>query len=211
MQPSRALLYTIATIALAGCSQGTGMTRMSSYVPQSAVSSQQLSDRFNGNDVALESGGKPVPVVIGGSNLGGNRMTITQNAIQDLQHGNWGAPVNFAPASGQTLAMAQNGDDSNSTLSPYSIVMMVNGPSDITAANLCANPALADTAASTSYTPTNVRLVSALCRYDQEISDSTGVAHINGPNDPALHNLISSAAVDLTGPSTVSTQHNESL
>lgn len=214
MQPTRALFYALATLTLSACSQGTE-TRLSStansYVPHSAMASQHVNSQFNGDEIALESRGKPIPVVVGGSNLNGANMSLAQSAARDLQRGKWGAPVAFVPASGLTVAANNDNIGDSSNLSPYSVIMTVNGPSDITAANLCANPALADRVSSTDISPaTTVRLTSALCRYDTEVSESTGVAsNIAGPDDQALHNMIASAALDLTGPSTTSGWHNE--
>ena len=205
MQPSRILFCTVAALALTACSQEPSMS-LSSYMPkqQSTIVSEHLADQFDADDLALESNGKAVPVVAGGSDLGTNPHLLTQTVAQNLQGANWGAPLNFVPASGQ--ALERNNMANDSRISPYSIIVMVNGPSDVTAAQLCADPALADTASAASMpmtsSATDVKMTSALCRYNTEVSAATGTAaNVNGPQDPAFRNLLMTAANEMTRPS----------
>ncbi|MGE5540146.1 MAG: hypothetical protein ACM30I_16140 [Gemmatimonas sp.] len=118
-----------------------GPTGLRAYLPHSGITSKHVADQFSFNDVALESRGKPIPLVVVGDPLGADRQALGQAIAQDLHASNWAGPgVNFAPTTGAALAQSHLIDDRS--ISPYSLIMMINGPNNITAQNLCSNPAM---------------------------------------------------------------------
>jgi hypothetical protein len=261
MRPSRILFSTVAALALAACSQNSmsdrsetsgaaagsstgtasgtqGPTGLRAYLPNSGITSKHVADQFSFNDVATESRGKPVPLVVLGDPLGADRQALGQAIAQDLHGSNWaGQGVTFAPTTGQALAQSRVIDDRS--ISPFSLVMMINGPDNITAQNLCSNPAIdprvaaatnnASASRSTAAANANrssgttgatgsaaapsgaaagasgataapVTVISALCRYDKEVSGVVGRTDVTGVQDPAFRGLVNATLAEMSGP-----------
>jgi hypothetical protein len=215
MKPiSLILLSTVAVLGLAAaCSSqdtgsgysGSGDTGMrSSFYPGggATVVYQHLDGSFNYQDVSIDSRGKPVPVVVGGGGAAAH-PALTYGVAQEIQGANWGAPLNFVPASGRELARANADPDREQIASPFSIVMMFDAPRDVTAAQLCANPTLADATPGAAVSGSTT-LLSALCRYGKEISETTAhIASISGPNDPGIGDLVTVSVKELTNPTSI--------
>jgi hypothetical protein len=216
MKTKHVLMSTIAVIGLAACSSqqdtgsgysgtGSGGGVMSSFYPggASTVVHQQTADLFNYQDVAIDSGGKPIPVVVGG---GGSMAhpSLTAGVAQEIQGGSWGAPLHFVPASGRELARANLDTDREKIASPYSVVMLFDAPRDVTGAQLCAEPSIADAPAASAAAGGGTTLLSALCRYDKSVSETTArVASVRGPDDPAIGDLVNASVRELTTPMSI--------
>ena len=241
MRELRLLLCTAAAFALAACTQNTmsdsggtatgsrsatesstqGPTGLRAYLPNSGITSKHVADQFSFSDVATESRGKPVPLVVLGDPLGADRQALGQAIAQDLHGSNWaGQGVMFVPTTGAALNQSRAIDDRS--ISPYSLVMMVNGPDTVTSQNLCSNPALetrADQAPARSGTSgatgtssggaaagasgastVPVTVVSALCRYEKEVSGVVGKSSVTGVQDPAFRSLVNASLAEMSGP-----------
>ena len=84
----------------------------------------------------------------------------------------------------------------------FSFVMMVNGPANASAATLCRDPSKAP-AVTAPPAAGELRLLGGLCRYDQNMTEVTGlVGNVEGPQDPKFRNLIVAAMMELTTPMT---------
>jgi len=214
------LLSTVAVIALAACSSqdtGSGYSgsgdsagMRSSFYPGGATSVvyQHMDSSFNYQDVVSDSRGRPVPVVVGGGGTTAH-PSLTAGVAQEIQSANWGSPLSFVPASGRELTQANTDPNRERIASPFSIVMMFDAPRDITGSQLCAEPTLAD-APATAAMSGSTTLLSALCRYDKAISQTTArVASISGPNDPAIGDLVNASVGELTNPASV--ENSDSL
>jgi hypothetical protein len=185
MRTIRFALPATLALALAACAQS----------PSTTVS-EDLSSAFGPDDLALRTSQNPVPVVVHGRVAGLDHKTLVQTVTNDMQGSTWGPDPHFVPTSSR---MASSGNNE------YSIIMMVNGPQTITAAQLCAAPAARAGAAPASAVG-DVSLIGALCRYDQAITGvSARTANIQSANDPAFHRLIASTANDLTSPRMIGT------
>jgi hypothetical protein len=251
MRPSLVFLSTVAALVLAACAQNSqqasdtsgaaanasdssnastqGPTGLRMYLPNSGITSRHVADQFNFNDVASESRGKPVPLVVLGDPLGADRQALGQAIAQDLHGSGWAGPgVTFVPTTGAALSQSRAIDDRS--ISPYSLVMMVNGPDNITAQNLCSNPALDSRVAAAPAAPARsgttgasgaapqsgaavgasgagaspVNVISALCRYDKEVSDVTGKTNVTGVTDPAFRGLVNATLAEMAGPQSTS-------
>ena len=209
------LLSTVAAIGLAACSSsqdtgsgysgtgGSGM--MSSLYPggASTVVYQQSNDLFNYQDVAIDSRGKPIPVVVGGSGVVSD-PSLTAGVAQEIQGATWGAPLRFVPASGRELMRANDDPKRDQLASPYSIVMLFDAPQKVTGAQLCAEPSIADAPSAAATSSNSTTLLTALCRYNTPISETTArVAAIRGPNDPGIGDLVNASIKELTTPMSV--------
>jgi hypothetical protein len=184
---------------------------MSSFYPggSAAVTYVQTDDLFNYQDVALGSRGKPIPVVVGGSGAAAH-PSLTAGVAQEIQGAAWGAPLQYIPASGQELARANSDPNRDRIASPFSIVMMFDAPRDVTGAQLCAEPSLADAPVAPTASSGSTTLLSALCRYDKQISEATArVASVRGPDDPAIGDLVNASVKELTTP--ISIEGSDSL
>jgi hypothetical protein len=83
----------------------------------------------------------------------------------------------------------------------WSFVMMVNGPLNVTAASLCADPSKAP--ATQALPAGEFRLVGGLCRFDKNMTEVTGrLYNVTGPDDPRVSRLIMAATQELTTPRT---------
>jgi hypothetical protein len=258
MRPSLVFLSTVAALALAACAQNSqqasdtsgaaanasdssnastqGPTGLRMYLPNSGITSRHVADQFNFNDVATESRGKPVPLVVLGDPLGADRQALGQAIAQDLHGSNWaGTGITFVPTTGAALSQSRAIDDRS--ISPYSLVMMVNGPNNITAQALCSNPAIdsrvatapgaapprsgtsgasgsapqsgAAVGASGGANASPVTVISALCRYDKEVSDVVGKTNVTGVTDPAFRGLVNATLAEMAGPQ--STNANDTM
>jgi hypothetical protein len=203
------------------------------YLPNSGIVSKHVADQFSFNDVALESRGKPVPLVVLGDPMGADRQALGQAIAQDLHGSGWAGPgVTFAPTTGAALAQSRVIDDRS--ISPFSLIVMINGPQNVTSQNLCTNPALdASTAAATPNRPaatanadrgsgttgasgtasgqgaaagasgatgSPVTVISALCRFDKEVSGVMGRTNVTGVQDPAFRGLVNATLAEMSGP-----------
>lgn len=214
MKAKHVLMSTVAVIGLAACSSqqdtgsgysGSGGGLANSIYPGGAPSVvyQQTGGMFNSHDVALESRGRPMPIVVG-ANGGAAHPSLTTGVTQEAHGANWGAPLHFVPASGRELAQANADPDRGQIASPYSIVMMFDAPREVTGAQLCANPEIADMPAVASASSSSTTLLSSLCRYDKQISETTArVASVRGPDDPAIGDLVHASVKELTTPMSI--------
>jgi len=258
MRPSCVFLSTVAAFALAACAQNSqqasmsessgaagnasasseastqGPTGLRMYLPNSGITSRHVADQFNFNDVATESRGKPIPLVVLGDPMGADRQALGQAIAQDLHGSSWaGAGITFVPTTGAALSQSRAIDDRS--ISPYSLVMMINGPNDITAQAMCSNPAIDSRVAAAPATPPRsgttgasgatsesgaavgasganaspVMVVSALCRYDKEVSDVSGKTSVTGVTDPAFRGLVNATLAEMAGPQ--STNANDTM
>ncbi|HTI85494.1 MAG TPA: hypothetical protein VL966_02735 [Alphaproteobacteria bacterium] len=257
MRPSHVFLSAVAAFALAACAQNSqqasdtsgaagnasassaastqGSTGLRMYLPNSGITSRHVADQFNFNDVATESRGKPVPLVVLGDPMGADRQALGQAIAQDLHGSNWaGSGITFVPTTGAALSQSRAIDDRS--ISPFSLVMMINGPNDVTAQAMCNNPAIDSRVASApGATPPRsgtsgasgtapesgaamgasaansspVTVISALCRYDKEVSDVSGKTNVTGVTDPAFRGLVNATLAEMAGPQ--STNANDTL
>lgn len=186
MRTIRFALPATLALALAACAQSTPVTTVS----------EDLSSAFGPDDLAFRTSQNPVPVVVHGRVAGLDHKTLVQTVTNDLQSSTWGPAPRFVPTSSRLASSGNN---------EYSIIMMVNGPQAITAAQLCAEPTARAGAVSAGAVG-DVSLIGALCRYDQAITGvSARAANVQNANDPVFHRLIASTANDLTSPRMIGT------
>jgi hypothetical protein len=179
----RYVLPATLALALAGCAQGS---------PSSMVS-EDLSRSFSADDFARQASEAPVPVVVHGRAAGLDHKATVQAVTNDLQDSTWGPNPHFVPESSRVAAANESNE--------YSMVMMINGPLDMSAAQLCADPA---TRVGNVSVGDETRLSGALCRYDQAISSvEARAANVQSTNDPAFRQLVASVGNELTSPSLV--------
>jgi hypothetical protein len=88
--------------------------------------------------------------------------------------------------------------------------MVFDAPRDVTGAQLCANPEIADVPVASPAPSGSTTLLSSLCRYDKQVSETTArVASVRGPDDPAIGDLVNASIKELTTP--VSIEGSDSL
>lgn len=204
------LLSTVAAIALAACSSqdtgsgysGSGSGMRSSFYPggAAAVVYQHIDDSFNYQDIGLDSRGKSIPVAVGSGSAAAHPQ-LTASVAQEIQGATWGVPLSFVPASGRELAQANIDPNRDRMASPFSVVMMFDAPRDVTGAQLCAEPSVLDAPAAASMSGGGITLLTALCRYDKAVSQTTAAAPgIRGFDDPAVGDLVLASVRELTNP-----------
>lgn len=181
MRPIRYLVPFALAAALAACAQTS---------PLSTVS-EDISNTYGPDDFARQATVESVPVIVHGRAAGLTHQQFVQAVNADIQDSTWGATTRFVPESSKVDA-ADNHNE-------FSMVIMVNGPNDVTGAQLCAEPMTksGDMASASG----SVHLVAALCRYDSAISGvEASVDGIQGASDPRLQQLIQTAGNELTAP-----------
>lgn len=181
MRPIRFIVPLALAAGLAACAQSS---------PISTVS-EELSNTYGPDDFARQASVESVPVIVHGRAAGLTHQQLVQAVSADIQNSTWGANTRFMPESSKADA-ANNSNE-------YSMIMMLNGPNDVTSAQLCAEPMTK--AGDTSSASGNVHLVAALCRYDAPISGvEANVDGVQGASDPRLQQLIETAGNELTAP-----------
>jgi hypothetical protein len=172
-------LATIGTMAIANCDIAKGAV--------SFVEDQQTG-YFASEEYARDVSKGDITVVVRGSAFGVDQKTLTNLVLQNMKGADWGPHARFTAAS-----------DAN-TARTYFYVMMLNGPVNITGAALCARPAQ-PLAAGPARASGEIRLVTALCRFDKIATSVSGRATgVKGPDDPNVHRLIAGAVQDVTRP-----------
>jgi hypothetical protein len=181
MRPIRLLVPIALAAGLAACAQSSPITTVS----------EELSNTYGPDDFARQASVAPVPVIVHGRAAGLTHQQLVQAVNADIQDSTWGANTRFVSESSKV--------DAADTHNEFSMVIMLNGPSDVTSAQLCAEPMTK--AGDAPATSGHVHLVAALCRYDATISGvEASVDGVQGAGDPKLHQLIEAAGNELTAP-----------
>jgi hypothetical protein len=177
MRFAHLLLSSAVALTLAACARTDGIATVS-----------QVDSRFDSDDYAHEASVKPILVVVRGSAFGLDQRSLEQVVTSNMQGADWSPHARLTTV------------PSNDVAKIFSYVMLVNGPSDLTAAALCRDPARIPVAVQP--TPTGeVRLVGGLCRYDQDMVEVTGrLDGLSGPQDPRFRGLIAAAMQEMTSP-----------
>jgi hypothetical protein len=179
MRIAHLLLSGAMAITLMACVRSDGISTVS-----------QLDDRYDSDDYAHEASVTPILVVVRGTAFGLDQRSLEQAIASNMQGADWGPHARFTTV------------PSNDVAKIFSFVMLVNGPRNATAAELCRDPSKAP-AAITATPAGEVRLIGGLCRYDQDMAEVTGrIDGVNGPQDPRFRRLIVAATQELTTPQT---------
>jgi hypothetical protein len=179
MRIAHLLLSGAMAITLMACVRSDGISTVS-----------QLDDRYDSDDYAHEASVTPILVVVRGTAFGLDQRSLEQAIASNMQGADWGPHARFTTV------------PSNDVAKIFSFVMLVNGPRNATAAELCRDPSKAP-AAITATPAGEVRLIGGLCRYDQDMAEVTGrIDGVNGPQDPRFRKLIVAATQELTTPQT---------
>ena len=198
MRYTTVLLTSAFALGMTACSQNspTVSQRVNNTMANSTTT-QTLSGTIDTSDFQKRAAVEPIPVLVQSGALGLDRPALERKVTTDMQGSNiWGPKARFTPAYQQT--MPTQGHE-------FSVVMMVNGPQQVTGADLCA-AAVPKNIRPVATAPTpmkkgDVRVLSALCHYDQTVNQVEARAtSINGASDPAFDKLIVTAANQLTQP-----------
>lgn len=177
MRFAHLLLSSAMAVTLVACARTDGIATVS-----------QVDSRFDSDDYAHEASVKPILVVVRGSAFGLDQRTLEQVVASDMQGADWSPHARLTTV------------PSNDVAKIFSFVILVNGPQDLTAAALCRDPARMQVQAAPTASG-EVRLVSGLCRYDEDMVEVTGrLDGLSGPQDPRFHNLIAAAMQEMTSP-----------
>jgi hypothetical protein len=206
MRHITAILTSALALGLAACSQDSpSMSQRMDSVGDSisnatanSSTTQGMSSTISTTDFQQRAAMHPIPVMVHGGALGLDRPALERKVANDMQGSTWGPKARFMPSYQQV--MPSQGHE-------FSIVMMVNGPQQVTGADLCAasvpknmKPATASPKA-TPMKKGDVRVLSALCHYDHTVNQVEARAtSITGASDPAFDKLIVTAANQLTQP-----------
>lgn len=126
-------------------------------------------------------------VIVRGGLPGVDQPTLARYVVDQMQGADWGPHARFTASPGPDVDKM------------FSYVMMIDGPADITAAELCAKPAQPQPMRSA--TTGEVTLVASLCRYNETMLGVSGrVSGAKGLDNPALSRLIADATQELTRP-----------
>jgi hypothetical protein len=144
-----------------------------------------ISSDYDPGEYARSAQAREIPVTVRSGALGVDRAALAEAIAKNM------AGHDIA-GHGRFTATPTNGGDS-----VFSFAFAIDSPTQEIAAALCR-----DRSAS-SAVPTandgNVRLVGALCRYDQAVTTVDGRASgVTGPNDPKFAALIAAATRELT-------------
>lgn len=188
MRPISLLASASLAALLAACAQDTP-----------TMVSQDYTVTSSRDDFAHQATIAPVQVVVHGRGAGLDHQAMVKSVADALQGNSWGANASFVAQSSKVPATTKE--------NPYAMIFMINGPSDVTGPQLCAEPATR--AGNSPIDSSNIHLIGALCRYDQAVSDvEAKVDGIQGMNDPKLKQLIASASRELTTPTSGEKNYN---
>ena len=153
-----------------------------------AVVEDQSTGRFSPEEYARDAAQGPIPVAVLGSAYGVGGERLARLVLNHMQGADWAPHATFAAA----------GETTGSRI--YSYVMMFNGPLDVTAAALCAQPDHVTPAPEATDAKT-IRVVAGLCRNDEIATGVTArAANIGGIGDAKFHTLIVAVVQALTRP-----------
>jgi hypothetical protein len=144
---------------------------------------------YNPSEYGSDASKGEMPVAVTGGAFGLTPMMLANITVDNMQGADWGPHAKFTALPGPN------------TTRMYHYVMMWNGPRDVTAAELCANPRQprpGDPAASAGG---RVVLIGALCRFDKATNGVTASAsNVTGPGDVKMRQVIVAAVQELTRP-----------
>jgi hypothetical protein len=130
-----------------------------------------------------------MPVAVSGGAFGLEPTMLADVTVRNMQGADWSPHARFTAVPGPNTTRA------------YHYVMMWNGPEDVTAAQLCANPRQPRPAAPAASAGGDVVLVAGLCRYDKATNGVTASASdVTGPGDVKFRNVVQAAMLELTRP-----------
>lgn len=146
------------------------------------------STTFDPNEYHRDASKGDILVLVRGGLPGVEQKTLEKYIVDRMQGADWSPHAHFTIAPGPDVARM------------YSFVMMMNGPKDVTAEALCANPQKSHPMVQPSK-PGDVTLTAGLCRYTEEMTDVSGrVSGVNDLGDPRLHELIADSVHEMTRP-----------
>jgi hypothetical protein len=130
-----------------------------------------------------------MPVAVSGGAFGLNPNQLSDVTVRNMQGADWSPHAKFTAVPGPN------------TTRVYHYVMMWNGPDDVTAAQLCANPRQAQASAPAASAGGDVVLTAGLCRYDKATNGVTASAtNVTGPGDVKFRQVVQAAMLELTRP-----------
>ncbi|HTI88539.1 MAG TPA: hypothetical protein VL966_18210 [Alphaproteobacteria bacterium] len=178
MKIAGALALT-AIAALAACTSYPGVSVVQNY----------QTGFYSGSEYAFDAHKGEMPVAVTGSAFGLDPNQLADVTVRNMQGSDFSPHANFTAVPGTNTSRI------------YHYVMMWNGPEDVTAAQLCANPRLAQPSAPAASAGGEVVLRAGLCRYDKATNGVTAsAANVTGPGDVKFRNVIEAAMLELTRP-----------
>lgn len=174
-----AIFGATLAVLLAGCADSI------------SVVENEHSSTFGSEEYAHDASRGDIPVVVAGSAFGLGQRLLADIVVRNMQGADWSPHAHFTAQPGAETARM------------YSYAMLFNGPQDITASALCAEPRTASSVppSGAGAAAVNMTLVAALCRYNVATMGVTArVANVSGPDDPKFRSLVRTAVFQLTRP-----------
>ena len=172
-------LFGTTLLALAGCADSV------------SVVENERSSTFASEEYTHDASHGDMVVVVSGSVFGLDRRSLADIVVRHMQGADWSPHAHFTAQPGANTAPI------------YSYAMMFNGPREITASALCAEPRTAPSVSPPggNVEAGNVILIAALCRYNVATMGLTARAsNVSGPDDPKFRALVRTAVFQLTRP-----------
>ncbi|HET9149489.1 MAG TPA: hypothetical protein VFO61_03325 [Alphaproteobacteria bacterium] len=140
---------------------------------------------YDPGEYARATQARAIPVTVRSGALGVDRAALTEAIAKNMA----GHDV---AGHGRFTATPTNGGDS-----VFSFAFAIDPPAQEIAEELCTDRSVSS--AVPAVNDGNVRLIGALCRYNQAVTTVDGQASgVSGPNDPTFATLIAAATRDLT-------------
>ena len=154
----------------------------------STVSS--IGPNYDPGEYARAAQARDIPVTVRGSAFGVDEAALAKTVAENMKGHYWAGSARFTATPGA-------GSDRM-----FAFAIAINAPADATASALCKSPTAASGPAPAAGGPTaggEVRLLGALCRFDEAVTTVVGrVDGATGPQDPKFAALIAAATRDLT-------------
>jgi hypothetical protein len=178
MKIATRLLAAGATAVVAACTSG-GVSVVENYQTGFYSPGEYGSDASKGE----------MPVAVTGGAFGLAPNQLADVTVRNMQGADWSPHARFTALPGPN------------TTRMYHYVMMWNGPRDVTAAQLCANPRQPQPGDPTASAAGRLVLSAALCRFDKATNGVTAtVSNVAGPGDVKFRQAVVGAVQELTRP-----------
>lgn len=175
MTAVRPIVAAMLMLSLLGCAQ-LGPSIVTNEESSLYSSSEYNQDISTGDVVVVVRGGLP----------GIGQQTLENFVVAHMQGADWGPHAHFTATPGPDTART------------FWFAMMINGPNDVSAATLCANPSKPYPPAPT-VSPGHITLVGGLCRNTRVMMGVTGrVDGVMDITDIKFHQLIAGVVLQLT-------------
>jgi hypothetical protein len=177
MAAVRPLVATILMTGLLGCAQA-GPT----------IVKNEESSLYSINEYNQDAATGDVVVVVRGGLPGVTQQVLENFVVAHMQGADWGPHAHFTATPGPNTART------------FWYAMLINGPKNLTASALCANPSTIYPPDQTT-PPGHITLVAGICRNTHAMMGVSGqVDGVMDLTDIKFHQLITAAVQQLTGP-----------